>query len=423
MLLGNCISGVSLTVTTITTSFVEQTAEIELFLAFGASPFEASLRLLREAIRVGSLPMLNSMAVIGLISIPGMMTGQLLAGAPVVDSARYQMLIMYLIALTTFGAIFCEVWIVYKTAFNKTEQMLREDHFTLQKASIYSRIGGYILSLNAPSRASTENVAATLDPETAALSGPSKTSGEDYEAIGSKSTIKLEVLFSANSGQRTVLDIRDLSRKLSNIDEDSQSSKESVLFQDINHSVANGTIVAVRAPSGSGKSQLLRCVARLVPTSEGELILDGRLRPTRGVEWRRQVIYVSQTKIDIPGTPADFIRHIPTFRSWKLETTIRPGELLAATEEQVQQMGLESSCLEKSWKALSGGESQRIHLAIALASKPRVLLMDESTSALDAVSKRLVEEIVVKQVSETGMAVLWITHDVEQVERLRSIAM
>lgn len=75
MLLGNCINAVALSMNAIITSLVEQSQEIELFLSFGASPEEASARQMREAVRVGAMPMLNSMAVIGLISIPGMMTG------------------------------------------------------------------------------------------------------------------------------------------------------------------------------------------------------------------------------------------------------------------------------------------------------------------------------------------------------------
>jgi putative ABC transport system permease protein len=76
MLLGNCINAVALSMNAFITSLVEQSQEVELFLSFGATPEEASARLTREAVRVGAMPMLNSMAVIGLISVPGMMTGQ-----------------------------------------------------------------------------------------------------------------------------------------------------------------------------------------------------------------------------------------------------------------------------------------------------------------------------------------------------------
>lgn len=75
MLLGNCISGVGLASNALLTDLVEHSTEVELFLSFGAQANEASSRLVREAVRVGTMPMLNSMRVIGIIAIPGMMTG------------------------------------------------------------------------------------------------------------------------------------------------------------------------------------------------------------------------------------------------------------------------------------------------------------------------------------------------------------
>lgn len=80
MLLGNCINGISLAMNAILTSLVESSREIELLLSFGANSYEATARLFREAVRTGAMPQLNSMAIIGIISIPGMMTGQILGG-------------------------------------------------------------------------------------------------------------------------------------------------------------------------------------------------------------------------------------------------------------------------------------------------------------------------------------------------------
>ena len=71
MLLGNCINGISLALNSLFTSIVECSREVELLLSFGANKYEASSRLVREAVRSASIPQLNSMAIIGLISIPG----------------------------------------------------------------------------------------------------------------------------------------------------------------------------------------------------------------------------------------------------------------------------------------------------------------------------------------------------------------
>jgi len=77
MLLGNSVNGIALALNHMLTALKEQASEIELYLAFGATPREASNRLLKEAVRVGAMPQLNSMAMIGIINIPGMMTGQM----------------------------------------------------------------------------------------------------------------------------------------------------------------------------------------------------------------------------------------------------------------------------------------------------------------------------------------------------------
>ena len=71
MLLGNCINGISLALNSLFTSLVECSREVELLLSFGATNYEATARLVQEAVRNGTMPQLNSMAIIGLISIPG----------------------------------------------------------------------------------------------------------------------------------------------------------------------------------------------------------------------------------------------------------------------------------------------------------------------------------------------------------------
>jgi len=74
--------------------------------------------------------------------------------------------------------------------------------------------------------------------------------------------------------------------------------------------------------------------------------------------------------------------------------------------------------LDKEWKTLSGGESQRMLLAIAMASRATILLLDEATSGLDNEMEKLVEKSVVEYATKNGAVVLWVTHSDDIAERL-----
>ena len=84
----------------------------------------------------------------------------------------------------------------------------------------------------------------------------------------------------------------------------------------------------------------------------------------------------------------------------------------------IRRWGMDLECLDKEWSILSGGESQRILMAIALASRPKILLFDESTSALDYDSKLAVEESIKDFVEDHEGGVLWVSHDGQQAERM-----
>lgn len=98
MILGNTMTGISLGLDVLTNSLVRERAGVEACLALGGTRYQALLPIVRDALRNGFMPIMNSMAAIGLVSLPGMMTGQILAGVEPVDAVKYQLLIMFLIA-------------------------------------------------------------------------------------------------------------------------------------------------------------------------------------------------------------------------------------------------------------------------------------------------------------------------------------
>ena len=105
MLAGNALSGVALVLDAITTAAVRERPAIEARLALGATRFTAFEDILRRSLRTGLMPILNGMAAAGVVSLPGMMTGQILAGVDPVEAAKYQVMIMFLIAGATSVAV------------------------------------------------------------------------------------------------------------------------------------------------------------------------------------------------------------------------------------------------------------------------------------------------------------------------------
>lgn len=119
MILGNALSGVSLGLDRALARFDEGRDEVELMLAWGASRWEAARPVAAEALRTGMIPILNSMTVVGLVTIPGMMTGQILGGTPPEQAARYQILILFLIAAATALGTTTAVLLTVRAVFDE----------------------------------------------------------------------------------------------------------------------------------------------------------------------------------------------------------------------------------------------------------------------------------------------------------------
>ncbi|MDO4686998.1 MAG: ATP-binding cassette domain-containing protein [Corynebacterium sp.] len=184
-------------------------------------------------------------------------------------------------------------------------------------------------------------------------------------------------------------------------------------FQPVNLSVSAGERVVVSAPSGSGKTLLLRSIAELDPHI-GTLLLDGRLSRTWGIPaWRSQVMYVPQRIAFLPGTVRDVLRHAFQFKTHKAKTF---SEDEAA--ELLRTLGRSSKLLDRETNHLSGGEAQSVALIRALLLSPRVLLTDEITSDLDHALAGRVETLLIEWTSQPGRALMWVGHNAAENERI-----
>jgi putative ABC transport system permease protein len=129
MILGNAMTGVSLGLDTITRSAARDRVMIETRLALGHPRFEALGTVIRDTLRTAMIPIINSMAAAGIVSLPGMMTGQILAGAAPVEAVKYQLMISFLIAGGTGLGVLAAV-VGAAVRITDTRHRLRLDRLT-----------------------------------------------------------------------------------------------------------------------------------------------------------------------------------------------------------------------------------------------------------------------------------------------------
>nr|VFJ65237.1 MAG: putative ABC transport system permease protein [Candidatus Kentron sp. FW] len=126
MVLGNTLNGISVGMNTFTESLVTRREQIESLLALGATRWEAARDTIRHAVRTGMLPIINSMMVVGIVSIPGTMTGQLVSGMAPIHAVKYQIVIMFLIASATALGTVGVVLLTFHRLFTTQHQYRRE---------------------------------------------------------------------------------------------------------------------------------------------------------------------------------------------------------------------------------------------------------------------------------------------------------
>jgi putative ABC transport system permease protein len=127
MILGNTLNGVSLGLDRLGTELAGKRDQVESLLALGATRWEAARGPIEQAVKTGLIPTINAMMVVGIVSLPGMMTGQLLAGTSPVEAVKYQIVIMFLIASGTALGTVLVVLLSFRRLFNDDHQFVRSD--------------------------------------------------------------------------------------------------------------------------------------------------------------------------------------------------------------------------------------------------------------------------------------------------------
>lgn len=126
MMLGNTMTGVSLALDKLTTTAWQQRAVIEARLILGQDWRMAIGDITKDSVRIGMMPMINAMAAAGIVSLPGMMTGQILSGTEPVEAVKYQILIMFLITAGTGFSAILATWIGARHLFDDRQRLRLE---------------------------------------------------------------------------------------------------------------------------------------------------------------------------------------------------------------------------------------------------------------------------------------------------------
>lgn len=188
------------------------------------------------------------------------------------------------------------------------------------------------------------------------------------------------------------------------------------LLQQVSFSLAAGGSMAVAGPSGCGKSTLLRALCLLTPPTGGRVRFAGQeLFSYPPSQLRRRLGYVPQKAVLFGATVEEDLAY-PFAVARSAVDKGRVRALLAA-------VGLGLRVLEARPATLSGGEAQRVALVRSLLARPEVLLLDESTSALDAQATGQVEELLLRLCREEGLTLLWVSHQKEQLRRVARLVL
>ncbi|WP_409021904.1 ABC transporter ATP-binding protein [Dellaglioa sp. P0083] len=191
--------------------------------------------------------------------------------------------------------------------------------------------------------------------------------------------------------------------------------KTVTVLNDLNLHIDTGELFVLVGPSGSGKTTTLKMINRLIEPTSGTINFENQnidQIPLHAL--RSQIGYVLQQIALFPNmTVAENISLLPELQKWpKNKQRERVDALLT-------RVGLPPEAYRKRMPSdLSGGEQQRIGILRAIATKPKLILMDEPFSALDPISKKTLQDIVIDLHEELHNTIIFITHDMSEALRL-----
>mgnify|MGYP002801228745 FL=1 len=190
---------------------------------------------------------------------------------------------------------------------------------------------------------------------------------------------------------------------------------EKTIIENFNLSIEKGEFVTIIGSSGCGKTTILKMVNGLVEPVSGEVLVEGNsTRQADLTMLRRNIGYAIQGSVLFPHmTVEKNIAYVPNLLNKKDKKRTEQ-----AVTKWMNIVGLEDSLRSRYPAELSGGQQQRVGIARALAASPDILLMDEPFGAVDEITRGSLQEEIARIHRETGITVLFVTHDIGEALKL-----
>jgi Cu-processing system ATP-binding protein len=182
------------------------------------------------------------------------------------------------------------------------------------------------------------------------------------------------------------------------------------VLRDVDLDIGTGLVTAVLGPNGAGKTTLIKSCLGLVHPDAGAITIDG-VTINGDAEYRRTIGYMPQ----VPRYPENLtVREILA-----MIRDLRGVPMEATDTELIEVFNLETQ-MEKPFRALSGGNRQRVSAAIAFMFRPRLLFLDEPTAGLDPVASSTLKDRIQRE-KEQGRTIVLTSHVMSEIEELADV--
>lgn len=204
---------------------------------------------------------------------------------------------------------------------------------------------------------------------------------------------------------KSIIEVENISKRYGN----------KIILKNINLKINKGEFITVIGSSGCGKTTFLKLINGLIEADEGKVYVEGKdISKVDKITLRRGIGYVIQEIGLFPHMSVrKNISYVPNLIKKEDKKNIE-----SRAKELINKVGLKEEMLDSYPNELSGGQRQRVGIARALAINPDIILMDEPFGAIDEITRKLLQDEILKIYKEYNMTIIFITHDIKEALKL-----